>query len=444
MSLFDIRGLPVTASRQASVEALDAAVASYLGARRSTNSEVTALVETDPECVLGWCLRGYVSMHSGEPRGISSAKKSHDHAVLATQSRPATQRERMHISALRAWSEGDYTGSAGHWNAIAREWPRDLLAVRLAQFMTSYLGDTNGIRDCVACVLPAWDDRVPGYGFLLGCYAYGLEECGEYASAERIGRLAVESNPSDLWGAHAVAHVMEMEGRPREGISWIAGLEAGWRECSNFVLHVEWHRCLFHLALREFDRVLELYDSRMRIESTSEYLDIANAAALLWRLEQQGANVGNRWEELANRSEEHIDDHVFPLADVHYMLALAAKREQSAAEKFLRSCSLFAETGQGTAAAVMKQVGVSLVEAILAHRGGDHQRVLALLLPQRHLLRRIGGSHAQRDVFEQLLIDSAVRSGERHSSYSLLTERLERRPHDFWTRRTLADYESRC
>ena len=117
-----------------------------------------------------------------------------------------------------------------------------------------------------------------------------------------MGRVAIEMDPHDLWAAHAVTHVMEMEGRPRDGIAWVTELEDQWSQCNNFVFHLKWHCALFHLSLQDFDRVLAVYDREVRAESTDEYLDIANAASVLWRLEQANVDVGQRWLELAERA----------------------------------------------------------------------------------------------------------------------------------------------
>ena len=105
------------------------------------------------------------------------------------------------------------------------------------------------MHDVVARALPAWDAAMPDYGFVLGCHAFGLEETGDYEAAERAGREAVERNPADIWAAHAVQHVFEMTGRPRDGIAWTEQLEANWRGCNNFAYHALWHRCLFLLEL---------------------------------------------------------------------------------------------------------------------------------------------------------------------------------------------------
>jgi tetratricopeptide (TPR) repeat protein len=288
------------------------------------------------------------------------------------------------------------------------------------------------MRDAVAGLLSAWDASVPGYGFLLGCYAYGLEEAGDYAPADDIGRRAVALNPSDIWAAHAVAHVAEMQGRLQDGLEWITTAAAQWRECSNFALHLRWHEGLFHLDLEDHDRVLELYDREVRSQSTDEYLDVTNAVSLLWRLEQAGTGVGSRWRELADRARAHVDDHSLVFVDLHYVMALAAANDAAAVQQFLASCERFAATETGNEASVMATVGLPLARAVSAHRRGLYGDAVAELVPVRTQFRRIGGSHAQRDLFDQLLIDSAWRGGRLDVAAELLAERVARRPRNIW------------
>ena len=435
---FDSRGLAVTASDSSSVEHLDAAIMSYLGARRDTSRRVEMLLENDPDCILGYCLHGYLSMHAGKLGSVIAAREAHSRAVQIASVRSVTQREKLHIDALESWIVGDLECALKGWEVILREFPLDILALRLAQFMTSYLGKSAAIRDSVSRVFPSWSESIPGYGLVLGCYAYGLEEAGDYALAEKFGRQAVEHNASDLWAAHAVTHVMEMQGRPRDGIFWVAGLHQQWAECNNFVFHLWWHQCLFHLALDQFDRVLEVYDCQVRPQSTDEYLDIANAADVLWRLEQVGVSVGNRWEELAQRASSHIQDHLFVFADLHYLFALAAQGEAHTVEMFLDSCARFANSDCGTESLVMAEVGLAVAQAIVAHRKKDYPKAGDVLLPVHNLIWKTGGSHAQRDVFEQLLIDSVARAGRGALARSLLSERIARRPNDIWGWRNLA------
>jgi hypothetical protein len=222
-----------------------------------------------------------------------------------------------------------------------------------------------------------------------------------------------------------------MQGRPREGIAWINGLDREWAGINNFVFHIRWHRALFHLDLEQYDRVLELYDREIRAESTEEYLDITNAAAMLWRLEQAGIDVGRRWAELGERSAARIDDHILVFADLHYVVALAAAGDSDGVERWKRSSRAYAAAGE-TQSQIMAEVGLALGEASIAHRHGEWGRVVELLSPIRPAIRKIGGSHAQRDLYQEMLIDAALRDGRLALARALLSERAHLRPRNVW------------
>ena len=431
MSL-DSNGEPVEAASAETVRLLDDAVTGYARAQRDTRERLAAASASDPTCVIAHALDGYLHMLSSKRDGIVLARQALARARQAADARTLARRETLHLAALDAWSSGDMRDAASVWDTLLDEYPRDLIALKVSQFVLSYLGESERMRDRVARVLPAWTSDQPGFGFVLGCHAYALEETGDYRQAEEAGRRAVELDKGDIWAAHAVAHVAEMEGRLKEGIDWIASLAPEWRECSNFALHLKWHESLYHLELDEHDRVLALYDREVRAESTDEYLDIANAVSLLWRLEQADVSVGVRWRELATRASAHGDDHALVFVDMHYLMALAAAGETEVAHEFVRSCERFAATGQGTEAEVMGDVGLPLARAIVAHRHGAYGQAVDHLLPVRLRIRRIGASHAQRDLFEQLLVDSACRARRWADARALLADRLARRPTNRW------------
>jgi tetratricopeptide (TPR) repeat protein len=402
----------------------------YAGARRDTRNRLTAVLAADPGCVMAHCLDGYLHMLSSKRDAMPRAREALARAEGASRILPP--QERLHCAALDAWSRGDMRGAARIWDTVLDEFPRDLVALKVSQFVLSYLGESERMRERVARVVPSWSEDARGYGYVLGCYAYALEEAGDYARAEEIGRRAVSIDRSDIWAAHAVAHVAEMEGRLDEGVDWISSLAAEWNQCTNFALHLKWHESLYHLELEQYPQVLALYDREVRAESTDEYLDVANAVSLLWRLEQAGVDVGPRWRELAGRETSHIDDHALVFVDLHYLMALAAVGDERAVSEFLASCERFAASGEGTEAEVMADVGLSLAQAVVAHRAGQYGDVVDRLMPLRRRIRRIGASHAQRDLFGQLLIDAAWRGGRLAEADELLGERLAWRPRNRW------------
>ena len=429
--LADPRGLTVTAASAEAVARLDATILAYCGLKRDTGERLKAALGSDPKLVLGHLLRGYFMLHMGKRELLPRVAEAAAAADRAMRDAGATPCERLHRQALQAWLERDEMRAIAFLEQILAAHPVDLVALKLAQFLLFYAGDGPRMRAVVAGALGAWDDSLPGYGFVLGCHAFGLEETGDYEQAEATGRRAIAFNPEDSGGAHAVAHVFEMTDRVEYGLAWIGGLESHWRDVNNFAFHVWWHRCLFLLAQRRYDEVLERYDREVRADSTEDYLDITNAVAMLWRLEQQGVGVGHRWDELAARAAERREDHALVFADVHYAMALAAKGEADFAawESAARSYAANAEKRQ---ARIMSSIGLALGEAAAAHRRGDYAQALALLLPLRDEIRQIGGSHAQRDLFAQLLIDSAVKAKRRDVARDLLRERLAARPRNPW------------
>jgi tetratricopeptide (TPR) repeat protein len=427
-----MNGEPVQAASQETVRLLDDAVTRYARARRDTRDRLARVLESDPTCAMAHALDGYLYMLSSKRDGMARARQALGRLAGSAAGRASLpRREALHVAALDAWSSGDMRGAARVWDTLLDEYPRDLVALKVSQFVLSYLGESEGMRDRVARVLPAWTNEHPGYGFALGCYAYALEESGDYAQAEDAGRRAVALDRGDIWAAHAVAHVAEMEGRLEDGIEWISSLSREWSDCSNFALHLKWHESLYHLELEQHDRVLSLYDRDVRAESTDEYLDIANAVSLLWRLEQANVDVGSRWRELASRAAAHFDDHALVFVDLHYLMALAAL-DPPAADEFMRACEQFAASGQGTEADVMSDVGLPLARAVVAHRRGAYGDAVDELYPVRRRIRRIGASHAQRDLFHQLLIDAACRGRRYDEARELLAERLAWRPDNRW------------
>jgi tetratricopeptide (TPR) repeat protein len=432
----DRRGLPLTAASAEAAARYDRVIDGYLAFSRDTGAYLKDALAADAAMPLALCTRGYFFKLFCTPAFEQRAAQGHKAAADAAAQAGATPRERLHIAALGAWCQGEFEQATAHLEEILLEHPRDILAHKIAHFLYFYMGESERSRDSIARTLHAWDETVPGYGYMLGMHAFGLEESGCYPDAERTGRRAVELNPADAWAVHAVAHVMEMQGRHREGVAWTIAGEPAWEGCNNFRFHVWWHRALFLLELGQYDAVLDLYDRRFRAEPTDEYLDIVNATAMLWRLEDEGVDVGARWEELGARSVGRKDDHLLAFVDAHFMMALAATGREADARAMLAS---MATRPVGTQAAVCREIGVPLCDALLAYRRGEYARAVDLLLPIRYGLRRLGGSHAQRDIFARLLIEAAIRANRLPLARALLAERTAQKPNSPWSWRRSAD-----
>ena len=188
------------------------------------------------------------------------------------------------------------------------------------------------LRDRIARALPKWFPGVPGYHTVLGLHAFGLEETGDYAAAEKTGREAVERERRDFWAQHAVAHVMEMQGRQQDGIAWMPDNADGWSRDSFFAVHNWWHVALYHLDLGDIDEVLTLFDGPIYGARSRVILEMIDASAMLWRLHLRGIDVGDRWQAVADAWEPVKDAGNYAFNDAHAAMAfVGAGRPQSLA-----------------------------------------------------------------------------------------------------------------
>ncbi|MBI3452927.1 MAG: tetratricopeptide repeat protein [Rhodospirillales bacterium] len=431
----DRRGLALTTASAAAARHYDAAVSHYVKYRISTGQWVRQMLDADPDFVMGHCFKGYLALTG---YNAATLPRVADSIVAATAGLArVTPRERLHVAALAAWHRGAVDEALAAWERILADHPGDLMALRLAHFNYFWAGQAPPMRESVARVAPAWRPDTPDIEAFLAMRAFASEECGEYAAAERDARRAVEIDPTEVWGTHALAHVMEMQGRHRDGIAWLAAQEPNWADTNNMVHHLWWHWALFHLELGEIDAVLALYDEKIRNPASplyqaqpDLYIDVQNAASLLWRLERAGAAVGDRWTELAEKAARRIGDCQSPFTLPHFMMALAARGDAATAARFLDGLRAYAAAGKGSLAPVVGAVAVPACEAAAAHRRGEHTRVVALLVPLRGELWRLGGSHAQRDFLTQMLVDAAAKSGRADIVRDVLADEAKARPVD--------------
>lgn len=306
--------------------------------------------------------------------------------------------------------------------------PTDFLALKLAHALRFMTGERDLMLATLDAALPHWSPRDPGFGFLMGCWAFALEETGHFEQAEVAGRMAVESDPGDVWGLHSVAHVMEMSGRTGEGKAWLASSRSGWKHCAAFGQHLAWHLALLHTAEGDHAAALDLLDSELEPARDGDFRDVANVVALLWRLEQHGVDVGHRWARVHEIASERRRDCAYVFASLHYLLALigaGAIDEAKELAAHLRAAALRSTSEQEKIAA---RVGAPIAEALIAFANG--QMVPSDLAMLGGHLQQLGGSNAQRDVFLRTLMAIAVENSDLTAWRSLREIRLQQRRAD--------------
>jgi tetratricopeptide (TPR) repeat protein len=362
--------------------------------------------------------------------------------VETARSLKLNERERAHLAALSHLVHGARAAAVAVLDRHLMRYPFDLVAHQGAALTDGFLGRFHWVRDRSARALPFWAKAQPGYGSLLAFHGFGSEEAGDYARAEDESREAAELEPLSFWPHHTVAHVMEMTGRPEDGLGWMAAREPQWSGPGHVnQVHIWWHKALFHLELGQYDAALALYDGPIRDTQRPVALSLTNATALLWRLDTLGCDIGDRWREQAELWQGHADGRCLVFADIHAAMAELRSGEASSVERRLAAMRETAANGV-EAAGLYRTVGIPIVEGLAAFHRGAWAAAVELLLPVRFDLWQIGGSFAQRDVVNWTLTEAAVRAGQRDVALSLAYERLATRPRSAPNRRFLRHAEA--
>jgi hypothetical protein len=411
-----------TANRDA-VSAFGDAVEAIAAHRPEAVALIDRALAGDPNLVAAHAVRGFGGVILARAETVAAARLAREAAHAAGRLRDSiTADEAVLLEALDHAIGGRLLAAAAVLDRHLRKRPHALLLIKLSCSLRFMAGDSVGMRRMTTGVLSAWQPDDAGYGFVLGCHAFALEETDDLAVAERLGMEAVERESRDAWALHAVAHVHEMTGRTSDGIAWIERTRPLWKGCNNFSFHLAWHLALFRLEQGRHALVLDLYDREIRATRTEDFRDVANAASLLWRLRQEGVDVGDRWRELAEIAHRRRHDTTLVFASLHHLLALAATGDLGTAGAILLALQR-AAASSGDQARAAAEAGVPLARVLLASAEPAYEAVSAAL-------PLLGGSHAQRDLFMRVLLERAARDGEATMLRRLLNARGTRKRDD--------------
>jgi tetratricopeptide (TPR) repeat protein len=412
-------GVPVQAGGAESVAVLNTAIED-LAALAGDPVGGAEKAAADGDLVLARIYQAILFLYATTPASVAAAARILDDLDEAG----LPERETYLLRAARAWAGGDWAAATRWLERDLLAHPRDLLALKVAQDLYFFLGNRLELRDCAARVLPHWPRGEPGWGYVQGIYAFGLEENADYRQAQTRAQAALDVNPLDVWSVHALAHVHEMEGSYQAGAEFLASTSPSWSG-SYFAVHNWWHKGLYHLELLELDTVLALYDDPIRAVRSTEWLDVVDAAALLWRLRLFGVDVTGRARQLAADIDELVAGPVYIFNDWHAVMAFALAGDLARAERVLAANRRLTAPAN---ALMAERAGLRLLEAFIAFAAGRPADTVERLIDIRQHANAVGGSHAQRDVIDLTLIAAAARSGDQRLAGALVAERVARKP----------------
>jgi len=429
----DAQGHQLSGATEAAVAAYDHAVRAFNLVHGVAVGLFDTAREATPDFAMAHLGKAWVFAVANDPGLMAKAGA----LVETCRTLRLNQREQAHLAALSHLVKGARAAAVAVLDRHLMSYPFDLVAHQGAALSDGFLGRFHCGRDRSPRALPLWSKYRPGYATLLAFHAFGAEEAGDYRRAEDESRAAAELEPLSFWPHHTVAHVMEMTGRPEDGLRWMAAREPLWSTPGHMnQVHIWWHKALFHIELGQYEAALALYDGPIRATQRALSLSLTNATALLWRLDTLGCDIGERWEEQAALWQGHADGKCLVFADIHAAMAELRSGREALVERRL---AWMRETAASAveAARLYRTVGIPIVEGLAAFHRGAWAEAVELLLPMRVDLWQIGGSYAQRDIVNWTLIEAAVRAGQRDVSVSLAHERLSTRPRSAPNRRFL-------
>jgi tetratricopeptide (TPR) repeat protein len=420
----DSLGLITSTDDPTSLERFEQALASLFRSDGKALAGVEYAIARDPAFANGHCLRAAALILSGADAAGAALVASID-AIEGNSS--ANERERRHAAAARSWLDGNVGRAARLYGDLLRDYPRDRLALLVSHGLDFRLGRRDTLRDRIAGVLPHWDARDAEYGYVLGMYAFGLEETGDYDRALQAAHKSLDLIPDNAAAIHVVAHVFEMNGPPRKGIAWLRAMQPIWIGNAGFRVHLAWHLALFQLDVDAAADALATYDDLIAPRLGEANNGLVDASALLWRLQLRGTRSQRRWRDVTERwmRLSTIGTRAFEL--VHAVMAFAASKRHRYARRLAKRLKsdmmLRARSGNEELA-----LAEPLVAAIMRFSRGDYDGAVESISAISAAADRCGGSIAQCDLIHLTLLEAALRGNSQNLARTLIAERAERKP----------------
>lgn len=428
----DYLGNPVTAATDAELAAIDQFVRAFLGYRAQA-AEVIAAADAHPANLLLNAYAGILWM-------LLEAAEAPAHAAAYLERARAAAgrghlREQALVALLEAWIRDDVPQALRVCHAILADHPRDLLTAAFANYHQFNRGDFPAMLRTSLAVLPHLEDEADVHAMT----AFAYEQCHLLADAEAAARRSLQLRPEQPWAQHALAHVMLTQGRIDEGADFLEARKAGWVGLNSFmVTHLWWHLALFRLSQGREADALAAYDDEVWAVARDYSQDQIGAVSLLAWLELAGVDVGPRWAELAEWLTVRAEDVVQPFLSLQYLYGLA-RAGRPEADRLLTAIRAAADNAPAHVREAWREVALPAAEGLLAQARGDCETAVRRLGQALPRLIELGGSHAQRDLFEQILLDAVIRSGRLAQAQQMLELRRAHDPDGVPLNRMLAE-----
>lgn len=406
------------------LRALDCMVTANFGAEEALD----AALKADPDFALAHIAKArWLMMHM---RGAEGRKEI---AAARALTGRVTPREARHIEIIALAFEGQGPKAFAMLQEHLAEYPRDELPLFMALGVFGLLGFSGRLdhREAELAMLekikPHWGDDWLFETFHGWALVESLQDVtGGIAEIER----ALAKQPRNGWGAHALAHGYYEAGDWNAGASYVSGWLPEYDRRSQLHGHISWHLALCELALGNPARAHEIYTDALRVTVTHgpQVISLADPAAFLWRSQIYSEEASDRedWGEIAAFARKNFPQSGMHFADLHAVMADVAIGDIAVAQKRI------ADMRERLAGGRLPQGEVipAISEGLVAFGKGDYAAAADLIEAVLPELPRVGGSHAQREIFDDTYIVACLRAGRGSAARERLTKRLSERPSD--------------
>jgi len=416
MTVADRYGMILTTASAVAAERYQEGMDRFLSYGWGAEESFARAGEADDAFALAHAGAALFAFFQGDGAAARSAIATAERSVAG-----ATRRERQHVEALSAIIGGAGARGLALIEEHLSEFPRDALLVNQASSAIGFSGAADREERRRAFV----EGLAPAYGddwWFQSALAFTYHEVGRLDDSRRLSERSLAQYPGNANASHNIAHV-DFEAADNDGgAAFLEDWLAGYDRRAPFHCHLAWHLALFELQRGNERRTLQIYEADI-LRATSPRHVVMDGAALLWRLDlYECAGRPWPWRPLADLAAR-VSRPAFVFGEVHAALAYAAVGDHAALSAMEDGLRGLAATGHPIAGTVV----LPLVEAITAFASGDWARAIALLEPLEADFHRIGGSHAQWELFQETMVACYLRLGRSGDAAGLLQRRLGRR-----------------
>ena len=431
-------GLTLTTASPAAADLYQQGLDLVLSQNYGPEEKLRAAIDADEGFAMAHAVLAYIRHLQMD---VPGARRAAEQAVQLSAG--ISREERQAARIIHAFTHGQGTEAIALTHEHLADFPTDTLAMRVAQrlYMLGCFG--AGVPDFPNHLMAMMRQVAPANGddwAFLGQYSFAHHETNQPVKAMELATRSLDGNPQNAVACHSVTHSYFEQGDAANGGRWLADWLDGFDRRAAYNVHLSWHLALFELAQGRYGPALDLYETHIRPSVQARNLsNLADAASLMWRLQvYSDAPPGKPWDEVSEMAAPAADTPGAAFRDCHAALAFAGAGDAEATQRLVARLTDQGDKGDD----LSREMTLPIARAAAAFVAGDYAAAADLMAPTYPMLARIGGSHAQREVFEDTYLETCIRAGRYDDARTMLDERLSRRSSvrdTYWLGRLEAD-----